>query len=429
MASLGHEVVGVDTDSAKVERLARGEPPFFEPGLEALLKRSEQNGSLEFTTDIAAIADAEVHFICVGTPQLPDALGADLTALVGAVEAMVPVIAPGSVVVGKSTVPVGTARRVAERVAAAGATLVWNPEFLREGHAVHDTLQPDRIVYGVDTLAEAKAQGGAVGIVDGVYRTMLEGGAPRLVMSYESAELVKTAANSYLALRVSFINAISDLADASGADVLEVAAALRLDDRIGRLFLNPGLGFGGGCLPKDLHALAARAGELGVMDTAALLAAANQVNETRRPRVKALAARALGGVLAGRRIAVLGLSFKPLSDDVRNSQSALLADDLVAAGAVVTATDPAAVGLARVSHPGLRYADTVGEAVADAELIILATEWQEYRDLDPGELAGWTRARTLIDARCVIDSARWSTAGWTVLAPGRPASVPGGSAP
>jgi UDPglucose 6-dehydrogenase len=321
----------------------------------------------------------------------------------------------GVLVVGKSTVPVGTARGLAGAIADTGAELVWNPEFLREGHAVGDTLAPDRIVYG---LARPSSSRGA-GLLDQVYRPILDAGTPLLVMSYESAELVKTSANSYLALRVSFINAISDVADAAGADIQDVAAALRLDERIGARFLSPGLGFGGGCLPKDLRALVARSRELGAPATAELLALADQVNDDRPRRIVELAAAALGG-LAGRRVAVLGLSFKPLSDDIRNSQSIRLAEALAAAGAVVVATDPRAVEPARRAHPGILYADSVPEAVRDAELVVVATEWDEYRDLDPAALATITPARAVLDARGVLDPAHWSAAGWTHHSPGRP---------
>jgi UDPglucose 6-dehydrogenase len=416
MASLGHNVVGVDKDPVKVDRLAGGEAPFFEPGLEELLERGAVSGSLEFTTDLGRVAGAKIHFVCVGTPQAASGLGADLAALDGAVDSLIPFLSPGNVVVGKSTAPVGTARRLAGALPA-GVALVWNPEFLREGSAVADTLRPDRIVYGVADSGEPR---GAAEL-DSVYGSILEAGVPRLAMSYESAELVKTAANSYLAVRVSFINAVSDLADASGADVLDVAAALRLDPRIGSRFLNPGLGFGGGCLPKDLRALAARADELEAPLTADLLRVADCVNEARIGRVAALAAAGLGGSLDGRRVALLGLAFKPLSDDVRNSPAVRLAAALAGAGARVVATDPVAVGAAR---PGLEFAVGVREAVAGAELLVLATEWPQYRELDPAEVAGWTAARVIVDARCVLDRAVWAAAGWTVLAPGRPSPDP-----
>jgi UDPglucose 6-dehydrogenase len=437
MAELGHQVVGVDIDQAKVADLAAGRPPFYEPGLTRLLRDGLDSGRLAFTDSLAAAAQgASVHFICVGTPQAADSLEADLTALHIAAEALVPLLEPGAVVVGKSTVPVGTARPLAARLADASAHLVWNPEFLREGHAVADTLSPDRIVYG---LAEAPGAAGAgaedacgsgfgsaaaAAVLDQVYAPLLAGGAPRLKMSFESAELVKASANSYLALRVSFINAISDLADSAGADILDVAAALRLDERIGRRFLNPGLGYGGGCLPKDMHALTARAEQLGAPLTAALLATADQINVSRRVRVVELTQRALGGPVAGSRLAVLGLAFKPMSDDVRNSQAVLVAEALAAAGAQVTATDPQAVASARASHPALGYADSVAEAVRDAQALLVLTEWPEYRELDPARVAEWTAAREVVDARAALDAPAWAKAGWTVRSPGRPPVVP-----
>ncbi|MDR2454131.1 MAG: nucleotide sugar dehydrogenase [Bifidobacteriaceae bacterium] len=420
LAALGHSVVGVDTDRAQVALLAGGEAPFYEPGLDDLLRQGLAAGRLAFSAEPGAAAGAKMHFLCVGTPQAAGGLAADLTALDQAAAALGPQLAPGDVVVGKSTVPVGTARALARRLGGRGAELVWNPEFLREGRGLEDTLRPDRIVYG---LAHPPASPGAE-LLDSVYRPMLDGGAPRLAMSYESAELVKTAANSYLALRLSFINAISDLADAAGADIGQVAAALRLDERIGRRFLNPGLGFGGGCLPKDLRALAARAAELGAADTAALLAQADRINQARPGRLVALARAALGGSLRGRPVAVLGLSFKPLSDDVRGSQSLIAAEALAAAGAVVTATDPRAVEAARSCHPGLAYAGSVRQAVSGAQLVALLTEWEEYARLDPAEVAAWTPARAIVDARGVLDGAAWAGAGFTVHWLGRPPARP-----
>ncbi|MDR2564997.1 MAG: UDP-glucose/GDP-mannose dehydrogenase family protein [Bifidobacteriaceae bacterium] len=423
MASLGHEVIGVDSDQAKVASLRAGEAPFYEPGFADLLRQGLESGRLSFSDNSADTANCQVHFICVGTPQLPGSQAADLSALDRAAVDLLPHLRPDAVVVGKSTVPVGTARPLAARLADAGAHLVWNPEFLREGHAVADTLAPDRIVYG---LAQVSAKRGGFGgksaadVLDQVYADLLAVGTPRLKMSYESAELVKTSANSYLALRVSFINAISDLADSAGADILDVAAALRLDERIGKLFLNPGLGFGGGCLPKDLHALAARAEELGAPLTAELLSAADHLNVSRRARVVELAQRALGGPVAGARIAVLGLAFKPLSDDVRNSQSILVAQALATAGAEVVATDPQAVRTARAAYPGLAYAETVPEAVQGAEVILVLTEWPEYRALDPAEVATWTDTRQVVDARLCLDVPAWQAAGWTIHSPGRP---------
>ncbi|MDR1442066.1 MAG: UDP-glucose/GDP-mannose dehydrogenase family protein [Bifidobacteriaceae bacterium] len=429
MASLGHQVIGIDPDPAKIASLSSGRAPFFEPGLPELLRQGLDGGRLSFTTSPSAAAANSVHFICVGTPQLPGSLGADLTALDTATEELMPHLRPGGVVVGKSTVPVGTARPLAARLADAHAALIWNPEFLREGRAVADTLAPDRIVYGLATTTargfandtgDSASTARAAGSLDQVYARLLESGVPRLEMSYESAELVKTSANSYLALRVSFINAISDLADSAGADILDVAAALRLDERIGKHFLNPGLGFGGGCLPKDLHALTSRAEQLDAPLTAALLSTADQINVSRRARVVELTQRALDGPVAGSRLAVLGLAFKPMSDDVRNSQSILVAEALAAAGAKIVATDPRAVETARAAHPALAYTGTVMEAVKDADAILLLTEWPEYRELDPTRLASWTRTRQVVDARCVLDIPTWAAAGWTVHAPGRP---------
>jgi UDPglucose 6-dehydrogenase len=428
MASLGHRVIGIDADAAKIADLAAGRPPFYEPGLEELLRQGLEAGRLRFSTSRADVTECALHFICVGTPQAPDSLAADLTALDQAAEELLDHLRPGAVVVGKSTVPAGTARPLAARLADASAQLVWNPEFLREGLAIRDTLAPDRIVYGLAGSAPDwdGGIGGGTGahmgadLLDEVYADLLAAGIPRLKMSYESAELVKASANSYLAMRVSFINAISDLADSAGADILDVAAALRLDERIGKRFLNPGLGFGGGCLPKDLHALTAHAEHLNAPLAAALLSAADQINVSRRARVIELTQCALGGPVRASRVAVLGLSFKPLSDDVRNSQSVLVCEALVAAGARVVATDPRAVATAQAAHPALTCVASVAEAVRDAQVILLLTEWTEYRDLDPVEVASWTAARQIVDARCVLDAGAWVAAGFTVHAPGRP---------
>jgi UDPglucose 6-dehydrogenase len=412
LASLGLEVVGVDTDQSKIELLAEGRAPFYEPGLEELLLAGVQSERLGFTTDLTRATAARVHFICVGTPQLDAGLGADLSSLQAAVTALVPLLRPGTVVVGKSTVPVGTARSLAAPIHAAGAELIWNPEFLREGFAVKDTLGPDRIVYGLADPSSDHSADSPADLLDRVYGPLLETGAPRLKMSYESAELVKTSANSYLALRVSFINAISDLADASGAEIRDVAAALRLDERIGHRFLDPGLGFGGGCLPKDLHALTARAQELGLNNAVQLLNAADAINADRCARLEYLVTQALGGTLTGRRVAALGLSFKPMSDDVRSSQAVLAAQRLKAAGALVTATDPAALANAQTLHPTLSYAPNVRQAVAQAEAVVLLTEWPEYQSLDPVQVSTWTPARIVVDGRGALDPEQWTNAGW-----------------
>ncbi|MDN5712047.1 MAG: UDP-glucose/GDP-mannose dehydrogenase family protein, partial [Brevibacterium aurantiacum] len=322
MATLGHEVVGVDVDADKVAALTSGRPPFFEPGLSELLVKGQDLGSLEFTTDVSRVADSQMHFVCVGTPQKPGEFAADVTYVDAAVNSLVPHLSSTSVVVGKSTVPVGTAERLAAILAPTGASLMWNPEFLREGHAVEDTLHPNRLVYGV---AEGEAGERATENLDEVYATMLEEQTPRLVTDFATAELVKTAANSFLATKISFINAMAELCEASGADVTQLADAIGMDDRIGRKFLNAGLGFGGGCLPKDIRAFMARAGELGADQAVAFLREIDSINMRRRVRIVDIARDTLDGSFIGKKITVLGAAFKPNSDDVRDSPALAVA--------------------------------------------------------------------------------------------------------
>ncbi|BCW49588.1 UDP-glucose 6-dehydrogenase [Arthrobacter sp. StoSoilB13] len=339
MAKLGHEVVGIDVDDRKVADLSAATAPFYEPGLEALLEDVQETGRLSFTTDMAAAAGSEVHFICVGTPQKKGENGADMTYVDAAVQGLLPYLAPGDIVVGKSTVPVGTAARLAELVTGyqPGTEVLWNPEFLREGHAVADTLHPDRFVYGV---ADGSEDHPAVAILDAVYATPRSSGTPRLVTDLPTAELVKTAANSFLATKISFINAMAELCEAAGADVTRLADAIGMDDRIGRKFLNAGIGFGGGCLPKDIRAFMARAGELGADQALTFLREVDAINMRRRTRVVELTRELCGDTLLGKRIAVLGAAFKPESDDVRDSPALSIAAQLQLQGAVVTVTDP-----------------------------------------------------------------------------------------
>lgn len=414
MASLGYETVGVDVDEAKVERLRRGEPPFFEPGLPELLRAGVDAGTLRFTTDIAEAAGSDVVFIAVGTPQQSGSDAADLTYVDAAVESLLPHLAAGTLVAGKSTVPVGTAQRLAELVAPTGATLAWNPEFLREGFAVEDTLRPDRLVYGV-----ADGDDAAVAALDAVYATILERGTDRLVVSFATAELVKVSANAFLATKISFINAMAELSETVGADVTQLADAIGLDARIGRRFLNAGLGFGGGCLPKDIRAFQARAAELGHAETLGFLSEVDRINLRRRDRMVALVEQELDRV-GGDRVAVLGLAFKPNSDDVRDSPALDVARRLHDAGRAVRAFDPEARETAQRVAPGLAIVGSVEEAVDGADVIALGTEWQQFRDIDPVRLAELTPARVVIDGRNALDPAAWSAAGFAVLALGRP---------
>jgi UDPglucose 6-dehydrogenase len=418
MADLGHDVLAIDVDPEKLAKATAGEVPFFEPGLEPLLRKSLEAGRLRFTGSFAEVGDfGDVHFLCVGTPQGPGGQ-ADLTHVHAAADMLAPFLTRECVVAGKSTVPVGTARQLLGRLRAAAPAgervdLVWNPEFLREGFAVQDTLSPDRIVLGV-TRAEA------AGVVRQVYAAAEAAGTPVLVMDFETAELVKVAANAFLATKISFINVIAEMCEAAGADVVPLADALGRDQRIGRRFLGPGLGFGGGCLPKDIRALAATAGALGVDSLTSLLATVDTINQGRRDRVVEIARGAAGGSLAGTRVAVLGVAFKPHSDDIRDSPSLDVCRQLAAEGAVVTAHDPAATGNAARKYPQLRYAASVSEAARDADLVLHLTEWPDYQAIDPAVLVQTVARPVLIDARCAFNAAQWRDAGWTVHVLGRP---------
>ncbi len=411
MAELGHDVIGIDVDAQKIAALARAEAPFYEPGLPELLRAHRSR--LLFTTDVAAAKDARVHFIAVGTPQRSDSPAADTRFVDAAVDALLPFLRPGQLVVGKSTVPVGTAERLAARVRATGARLVWNPEFLREGRAVDDTLHPDRLVYGVDADDES-----SVALLDAVYAASLAAGTPRLVTDLATAQLVKTAANAFLATKISFINAMAEVAEASGADVTQLADAIGLDARIGRAFLGAGLGFGGGCLPKDIRAFRARADELGVGDALAFLENVDSINLRRRTRVVDVLEHELGPLI-GRRVAVLGLAFKPDSDDVRDSPALAVVQMLHQRGATVVATDPVAIGTARARDPLPTYVTSVDDALDGAEAVVLATEWAEYRGLDPVGAGSRVANRLIVDARNVLDVDRWRGAGWVVRGLGR----------
>ena len=415
MAELGHEVVGIDVDERKIDALRAGRPPFFEPGLPEILSSATASGRLRFSTDIADAADAEVHFLAVGTPQTPGGTSADLRYVHAAFDGLLPHLADGALVVGKSTVPVGTAGRLAARLAeeAPQASLAWNPEFLREGFAVKDTLEPDRLVYGVDDPHAAS-------MLDQVYRAAIEAGTPRIVTDYATAELVKVAANAFLATKISFINAMSEIADATGADVTALADAIGHDARIGRRFLNAGLGFGGGCLPKDIRAFMARAGELGVDQALTFLREVDSINGRRRERMVELAREVCDGSLVDKRIAVLGATFKPNSDDIRDSPALAVADSLEKNGAHVVVTDPQGIENARRARPNLHYTQDVLEAVRGADVVLLGTEWTEYRDLDPEKLAEVVTGKHMLDGRNALDPARWRAAGWTYRALGRP---------
>ncbi|WP_205474133.1 UDP-glucose/GDP-mannose dehydrogenase family protein [Nocardioides sp. SYSU D00038] len=419
MAKLGHDVIGIDVLEEQVAQLSAGRAPFHEPGLPELLEEALASGRLEFTTDASRAADAVVHFICVGTPQKQGENAADLTFVRAVTETLLPILKPGDVVVGKSTVPVGTAETISEQVheAQPGAELLWNPEFLREGFAVQDTLHPDRFVYGFE---DTDAGHRAAGVLDEIYRSALADGTPKVETDLATAQLVKVAANSFLATKISFINAMAELCEATGADVTSLADAIGHDARIGRRFLNAGVGFGGGCLPKDIRAFMARAGELGVDQALTFLQEVDAINLRRRARMIDLAREVSGGSIVGRRIAVLGAAFKPDSDDIRDSPALDVASRMQVQGAVVRVTDPQAMDNARKKFPDLTCVDTVEEAVADADLVVLLTEWREYVALDPVALKEQVAVPALIDGRNCLDPVAWRAAGWTYRALGRP---------
>ena len=417
MAELGHDVLGIDVDDTKVAALSAGRAPFYEPGFEELLTRALGTGRLRFTTTPGDdLAGVDLHFIAVGTPQ-SDTGAADLSYVDAAVATLLAGAAPGSVVVGKSTVPVGTAAHLADRLAERDIALVWNPEFLREGFAVADTLHPDRIVYGL-SADPARAELGRTRL-DEVYARLLADGIPQIVTDYVTAELVKVAANSFLATKISFINAMAELCEATGGDVTALADALGHDERIGRRFLGAGVGFGGGCLPKDIRAFVARAQELGVNDAVSFLREVDAINQRRRDRVVDLALRSLGDQLSGAKITVLGAAFKPNSDDIRDSPALDIAHRLHQLGAQVSVTDPKALGAAARRHPDLVTEPDTHQALRDADLVLLLTEWSEYVELDPSEVATWVRRPAIIDGRNALDPARWRASGWDYHGLGR----------
>ena len=417
MAELGHDVLGIDVDDTKVAALSAGRAPFYEPGFEELLTRALGTGRLRFTTTPGDdLAGVDLHFIAVGTPQ-SDTGAADLSYVDAAVATLLAGAAPGSVVVGKSTVPVGTAAHLADRLAERDIVLVWNPEFLREGFAVADTLHPDRIVYGL-SADSARAELGRARL-DEVYARLLADGIPQIVTDYVTAELVKVAANSFLATKISFINAMAELCEATGGDVTALADALGHDERIGRRFLGAGVGFGGGCLPKDIRAFVARAQELGVHDAVSFLREVDAINQRRRDRVVDLALRSLGDQLSGAKITVLGAAFKPNSDDIRDSPALDIAHRLHMLGAQVSITDPKALDAAARRHPDLVTEPDTHQALRDADLVLLLTEWAEYVELDPSEVATWVRRPAIIDGRNALDPAGWRASGWDYHGLGR----------
>lgn len=417
MAELGFEVIGLDVDREKLDALSRGILPFHEPGLPELLQKHVAGGRLRFTDSYAEVAAAaDIHFITVGTPQRTDSQSADMSYVDGAVDSLLEHVTGRALIVGKSTVPVGTARRLSERVKAAARpgsdiSLAWNPEFLREGFAVKDTLRPDRLVYGVQNEQDLVR-------LREVYADILAQDTPEVVTDLETSELVKVAANAFLATKISFINAFAEVTETVGGDIRTLADAIGHDARIGRRFLNAGVGFGGGCLPKDIRALQARVSELGLSQTMGFLAEVDQINLRRRDRVVALAEAMLDYNLAGKHVCVLGVTFKPDSDDVRDSPALDIAVRLYNSGADVSVYDPEGNDNARRRFPRLHYVDSWKEAAADADAVLLLTEWAEFRELQPEQLGAVVRQRQLIDGRNVLDRALWREAGWTITGPG-----------
>lgn len=417
MASLGHNVVGIDSNRAKISSLSSGQPTILEPGFADLLREGLDSGRLAFSADPEAAGGARVHFIGVGTPQRPDSHAADLAFLNDAVDSLLPCLREGDVVAGKSTVPVGTAAALEPRIRRAGACLVWNPEFLREGSAVRDTLEPDRLVYGLSS-EESDSRAGRDAL-DECYGALLAAGVPRLTMDFATAELVKVAANSFLATKISFINAMSQACDATGADVVELARALGFDERIGRLFLRAGIGFGGGCLPKDIRALRARAEELDLREAFRFLAEVERINDGQRARTVGMLEGLTGG-LEGRKVAVLGATFKPDTDDIRSSPALSIASALVERGARVTISDPAASAEAVAAEvEGAAFFADAEAAVAGAEAVLLCTEWEQYVRLDPARIGELVSERVVVDGRNALDPDAWKRAGWEYRGVGR----------
>jgi UDPglucose 6-dehydrogenase len=415
MATLGHDVLGVDVDQSKLEKLAHGTAPFFEPHLDELLEVAIKSGKLRFTDSYAEAAEfADAHFIAVATPQKQGEFAADVSQLDAAITSLAPLIRRPAVIFGKSTVPVGTASRLSELAqrlspAGEGIEVAWNPEFLREGFAVRDTLHPDRIVLGVDHSRSGRQ---ADDLARAIYEETISEGVPLLITNWETAELAKSAANAFLATKISFINAMSEICEATGADVVDLADAIGHDDRIGRKFLNAGIGFGGGCLPKDIRALMARGGEVGASQVLTMLREVDNINMRRRTKFAETAAEFVGGSLIGANVAVLGAAFKPNSDDIRDSPALNIAGQIQLQGASVNVYDPKASENARRSFPTLNYARSAEEACSGADLTLVLTEWEEFRELRPADLAVVVRSRRIIDGRNCLDKQKWRNAGW-----------------
>jgi len=417
IASLGFEVVGIDVDPEKIAMLAGGKVPFYEPELEDLLAAQIKSGKLTFSTNFQDAADADIHFICVGTPQQTGSLAADLKYVDAALDAIAPIAKAGSLVVGKSTVPVGTAQRLRERLISLNSAvdLAWNPEFLREGFAVEDTLKPNRLVVGVvSDAAEAKLKE--------LYKSNLDANTPWVRADLPTAELVKVAANSFLATKISFINAMAEICEAAGGDVTVLAKAIGYDPRIGSRFLQAGIGFGGGCLPKDIRAFMARADELGATQALEFLREIDSINLRARSRVIELVRKDLADDLKGKRVAVLGAAFKPDSDDVRDSPALDISVQIQAAGATVVIHDPKAMKNAEKRFPVLNFANSIEDCLKDADIVLHLTEWKIYREINPVAVKSLVKNAVIIDGRNSLDREAWQAAGWKFRALGRSSS-------
>lgn len=414
MASLGFEVIGFDTEASKIDLLSKGKVPFYEPELEELLSEQIKSGRLTFTNNVADLVDADVHFICVGTPQIKNGNAADLTYVNSALESIAKYVKSGGLVVGKSTVPVGTATKLRNRLLELNpkADLAWNPEFLREGFAVEDTLRPNRLVVGV-------VNDSAEQILKEVYATNLKDKTPWVRADLPTAELVKVAANSFLATKISFINAMAEICEAAGGDVTVLAKAIGYDPRIGSRFLQAGIGFGGGCLPKDIRAFMARAEELGASQAVKFLKEIDAINLRARQRIIELVRKDLSDDLQGKKVAILGAAFKPDSDDVRDSPALDIAAQIQAAGATVTVHDPKAIANAQKRFPALNFADDVNTTLKDAEIVLHLTEWRIYREIDPVKVKSIVKTPIVIDGRNALDRELWQSAGWKFRALGR----------
>lgn len=441
MAELGHEVLGVDVDPAKIEALSAGQVPFFEPGLPELLKKHVESGRLRFTTNYdEAVEFANVHFVGVGTPQVKGSYAADVRYVDAAITELAKRVVGKHLVFGKSTVPVGTAPRlqelaaemISERAASGDDELkntsleiAWNPEFLREGFAVKDTLEPDRVVLGIQKPgmilngAGQEVESIAEESLRECFGPIFERETPLIVADTATAELVKVSANAFLATKISFINAVSEICEVTGADITTLADAIGMDARIGRRFLNAGLGFGGGCLPKDIRAFMARAGELGVDQALTFLREVDAINMRRREKTVDLVRGSFGGSLLGHTVTVLGAAFKPNSDDVRDSPALSIAGSLSLAGASVSVYDPQAMENAKKNFPTLEYAPSIEAALEGSEMVVVATEWQQFRDIDPVAAKKLVKRAAVLDGRNCLPVDQWRAAGWDVTCLGR----------